>query len=343
MTEMKGQRHHLVPQFHLRRFGDSQRQLAVIHRGDGDLIYRSVRQSASAMDFYAFQTSEGSTSYELEQALSQIESAAALVIERLIDKPDVNPSEGDRVALATFLAFQVARGTQFRAQFNQIVDWWAKFTWANTPRDPERLKKILSERGVTPTDEKVAELMEGLEHPERFEVEADESALLRASMETAVEMGPYLIPREWNILRCDEPLFVTSDQPVTLWSKPRENSFYGAGIATADEVRFPLDPSHFLVLTPPGLAGLHAEIGSEWAPELNRLTIASAHEWVFAHPSHPQLEQLTEWARTLRGRKLVIDNGTTGQPDEAQSEPKAESWLKRTVRRLLHRRSSHPG
>jgi hypothetical protein len=144
-------------------------------------------------------------------------------------------------------------------------------------------------------------------------------------------------------LRCDEPLFVTSDQPVTLWSKPRENSFYGTGIATADEVRFPLDPSHFLVLTPPGLAGLRAEIGPEWAPELNRLTIASALEWVFAHPSHPQLEQLTEWARTLPGRKLVIDNGTTGQPDEAQVEPKAESWLKRTVRRLLHRRASHPG
>lgn len=72
MTEMKGQRHHLVPQFHLRRFGDSQRQLAVIHRGDGDLVYRSVRQSASEVDFYAFQTSAGSTSYVLEQAFPKL-------------------------------------------------------------------------------------------------------------------------------------------------------------------------------------------------------------------------------------------------------------------------------
>lgn len=85
MTKRRaGQWHHMVPQFYLRRFADAGRKLAVVHRGDGSIQQRSVRQAAAETDFYAFETLEGDRSYEVENALSQVESAAAPAIARVL-------------------------------------------------------------------------------------------------------------------------------------------------------------------------------------------------------------------------------------------------------------------
>jgi hypothetical protein len=95
---------------------------------------------------------------------------------------------------------------------------------------------------------------------------------------------------------------------VTLWNRPRpEDSFLGRGILNSDEVRLPLDRHHMLVLTleePPALIG---EVPSLYARDMNRLTAASAYEWVFAHPTHEDMPAVQQWAREAPPRGMMAN------------------------------------
>jgi hypothetical protein len=72
-----------------------------------------------------------------------------------------------------------------------------------------------------------------------------------------------------------------------------------------------------LVLTLEGSAKRSGSVPPAVSRDMNRLTAASAHEWVLAHPAHPELSAIAEWAReaprrTLRGN--AFGEETTIEP-----------------------------
>jgi hypothetical protein len=81
-----------------------------------------------------------------------------------------------------------------------------------------------------------------LEKPEDYTIEPHSNESLMAGLHLGAEMLDSLAARPWVVLRLSEPMFVTSDEPLTLWNRPRaQNAFDGRGIANSDEVRLPLD------------------------------------------------------------------------------------------------------
>jgi hypothetical protein len=126
-------------------------------------------------------------------------------------------------------------------------------------------------------------------------------------LSTALEFMPAILSMTWNLVRSPDYLFVTSDHPVALWRKPsKAGSFYGVGILTADEVRFPVDPEYLLVLTPGG-PPLSIEASPEQAYYYNSHIAACSREWTFARPTHPHLSRLGPWVRGLRPPGIDID------------------------------------
>jgi len=118
---------------------------------------------------------------------------------------------------------------------------------------------------------------------------------------------------------------VVTDEPITMWSAPRpEDQFLGRGIATSDEIRLPLDRSHMLFLTGERPPVTFAEVSDPYVTDMNRLSAASAHEWVFTHPGHPSLDQIVTWAREAPFQEIHVHDGgktTILRPGVPRSAP----------------------
>jgi hypothetical protein len=100
----RARRHHIVPQFILRRFADEDGNV-VVYDVEADKEWSgSVRKIAVENDFYTVETPEGPSDLA-EEALAKIEGLAAAAIDRVLGG-SFPPDNDDRQAISAFLALQ---------------------------------------------------------------------------------------------------------------------------------------------------------------------------------------------------------------------------------------------
>ncbi|MEM9464268.1 MAG: iron chelate uptake ABC transporter family permease subunit [Actinomycetota bacterium] len=98
-------------------------------------------------------------------------------------------------------------------------------------------------------------------------------------------IAPSLEARTWSLEASKEPSLITSDRPVTLWSPVRsEYQYQGVGIADAEEIWFPVDPSRMLVLRRGGPERVR-RIGPDRLIRVNEHIARHCTDQVVAHPS----------------------------------------------------------
>jgi len=305
-TDAQRARHHLVPRFYLNRFADEGARLAAIQRGTGSMHVASTDKLCAQADFFSYIDVGGRKSSELETFLAGFEGQAAPAFERITAEPTATPSEDDRALVLNFIAFQFGRSRRFRHQYNALADFGHKLMLSMESKDPEEARERLrSALGRDPNDDELQQWLDALERPDDFLFEPHQNESLMVGLEVGAKVLDSLAARPWVLLRMTDPVLITSDEPVTLWNRPRaEDPFSGRGIANSDEVRLPLDRQHMLVLTleePPKRSG---EVPPPYARDMNRLTAASAYEWVYAHPSNADLRAVQEWAREALPRAM---------------------------------------
>jgi hypothetical protein len=113
---------------------------------------------------------------------------------------------------------------------------------------------------------------------------------LGASLAGLPTLARALTARTWQVVRFPGPLLITGDTPAAYWSRPASVAGPLAG-APADEVRFPVDPRHALILARHAPSGeVVRDVGDRHARALNRTIAEAAHEWIFYHPGSDPLE-----------------------------------------------------
>jgi hypothetical protein len=305
-------RHHLVPQFYLRRFADEHGRLAAIRRGTGASHVASIEKVAAEVGFYTYVDLEGEESGAIEEMFGQFESHFAPAIDRVLADPKAMPAAEDHALILSFISFQVGRGRWHRQQYNALVDFGMKLTLEMESRDPEDARARLREvMGREPDEGDLAAWLEMLERPDDFEFEPHPNESLKVALDVSSKLfEEALAPRHWVITRFKEPELITSDEPVARWNRPRpEDAFVGRGLGNSDEVRLPLDRHHVLTLAleePPANLN-YLGVGEPFTTDQIRLTAASAHEWVFAHPQHPRLKEIAQWAREAPLRRVEVN------------------------------------
>jgi len=115
---MAGPRHHLIPQFFLKRFANEQNQLLMVDGKSGKASMTHVKNAAVETGFYTIETDAG-PSDEVEEFLSKVESATAEAL-RTLDGGTWPLLDRERGALASFIALQVVRGRDFRSAVNDF-------------------------------------------------------------------------------------------------------------------------------------------------------------------------------------------------------------------------------
>jgi len=247
----------------------------------------SVEKAAKETDFYAVATADG-RSQDVERLLSQIEDLGAPAIQA-VTSGGFPPSTADREAVAMFIAFQFTRGRNHRDAWNMMTDYTTKLFIHGMTEDDARAR-LTAATGTAPSDKDVRSIVELGQNLDSWEVVPHPNEAIKAMLDNTPQLVPYIMERRWRLARFGKPLLLTSDSPVALWRRVH-SSAYGIGIANADEIRFPLDPQHALILTLDG-SEMVWDLHDRHAADLNRSVGAVGYEWIYRHPEYDALEEL---------------------------------------------------
>jgi Protein of unknown function (DUF4238) len=288
-------RHHIVPRFYLRRFADEKERLVAVDLANPTKRKPvSVNDAAVEKDFYTVIDDTGSPSVAVERLLAHIEGWASPAIERASFGVLFPPQPNDRAALSLLIALQLVRGRDIRRQMEAMCDSTMKLMLEGIDTD-ERAAAYLRGQGVESPDEAQIRAVRDLaENLDNIEILPDANEHIRTMLLVATDhMWPIILNMRWVVGRFPEPALLTSDSPVSYYVRPEDRDpLRGVGLATADEVWYPLDPQHVLMLTPADIDEQVMEVDLDHAHRINQNTVAHAFERVFMHPEQDHLQGL---------------------------------------------------
>lgn len=281
-------RHHLVPQMYLRRFADADGKLTMIDRA-GVLPARtvSVNRACNESGYYTIPADdleeharEEHDPELVEKLFASIESDAAVVIARIIRDHEL-PARGstDRFDLALLVAQQITRGWAFRAELEEMVNLQARL-YLQPELTDARIRQHLREAGE-PSSRRHVEAYRNDILKGDWSVRLGQSFMIQQGIRMAYEMAmPEILRRTWCVRTFDDPVLLTSDEPVALWSPGP----FVPGIGTAETYWWPLDRRHLL-----SMSTREGEEAVQPAPvararKVNQLVAQQAHRWIFHHP-----------------------------------------------------------
>ncbi|MES2908330.1 MAG: DUF4238 domain-containing protein [Pseudomonadota bacterium] len=233
MTEAKVQ--HYVPKFLLRNFGTGKKDKVWVF----DKLLRksfetNAKNIASESRFYDFEV-EG-TALSLESSLSNIESKAKPVIEKMLNSDSTaGLTHEERSVMAAFLAIQFVRTKAFRMQ------------WADFPRLLRDKFERLNEQ-ITPDSQ--AEKL--IADPSKNDIKIETTRMLLGAPDT---YGTHFLGKTWFLgaTTSNEPFWI-SDNPISLQNATDMGPFGNLGLAVKGiEIYLPLSSTRALAMWCPSL------------------------------------------------------------------------------------------
>lgn len=241
----KTKRPHFVPVAYLLAWADERRQVAVRRRGTRSPITPNVTNVAVEAGVYG----DGEHAQLREHAFGDLEQVWAELREALTSEGGL-VGRGDRERISVFMALQFVRTAEQGAQFRFLRDFDA-FS-PDRPVDREAMRAFLRQHHLR-FDPSEAELeaawslaayqLNDADPPSRDE----ELGVLH---DIAIkQIAPRFENYSWAVEHCSRPMLMTSDRPVMAWRPPsRKDAYEGIGLDGAVEIRFPITPTHLLVM-----------------------------------------------------------------------------------------------
>lgn len=189
---------HYVPRFLQRHFCSDERPLLWAYdKSTGKSFQTNIHNVAGERNFYEMKIGDEIVSFE--DGLSELESEAAVVIERIIAERNIGwLSDDNRELLATFVAVQMKRGPHTRENFIAM---------------DESFRRVFGERFGLP--------MEG--YPVMTPERAKEMAL--TSLAEPDQYAEHILNKTWLLFATTATTpFYISDNPVALQNENKERS-----------------------------------------------------------------------------------------------------------------------
>lgn len=293
-------RHHLVPQFLLRRFAGADNKLVMVKRQDlGSSLSTTVNNACNEAGFYRIETEDIDPGHRechdpetLEKHLSVFESRAQHALQHLLDGTPPWADE-DRYNLANFTSLQYVRGWQFRRQFDEIGTLTMRREMlANRPKLEESAKRYLQQRGEQATRRAIGEFIDQAYGPQGPRLVLAKSHAIQASFRFALEtLAPMLFTRPLRLLHlADEAPLLTSDSPVVTWA-PDSSDERVVALRDAATLTLPLGPNLALSFARNG-QDVVTRAGATRARQINTAVAGIADRWIYHHPDTSPLDGL---------------------------------------------------
>ncbi|MFF2080579.1 DUF4238 domain-containing protein [Kitasatospora sp. NPDC058162] len=325
-------RHHFVPRAYLARFGDGT-QVRVRRRGGRAPYLTNPINVAVQSGFYTTTDVDGVTSTAVEDALAGLDGAGVEAM-REIARTDEPPAAGSpgREMLCWYLAVQMARTPRARAisLFPEAVTKYAKGRTLDRAVVQEYLRR--EHLGFDPEASEIDGAWAYLHGTLAMNggEPATQTDAIRAALGPIDRYVPYLRARHWRLEVCRKPCFLTSDAPLVLWKRPSpQDAYLGFGLADAEEIRFPLDPSRQLVLVP-GTGASVQEVKLARAAQCNADLASACEQVIVGHPQRSGWQDRVELRQ--RGPVLRFNHGpvtSTGGDGRDEERSLIHLWTTR--------------
>lgn len=282
-----GSRHHLLPQFYMRYFENSDHKILTIDRDTGKRNPRATAdQTLSEKNYYTFVNTGMQDDGSVEDLLSVIEANAKLAFAQMLSRYRQYPISPDhRLAISNFAALQIARGRKSRRHMEVFADLSVRVL-VSSVKD-EHVKEHLQERGMEATESDITEFIEFRDLLPDLEIHPPTNEHIKFMLNFLHIGFPNFMARPITHVHFNEPCIVTSDEPFI---PVVDNQFRSAGIGSADEIYFPLTPSDLLIFgrkgDPAGDRYLEISIGEFDYEFFNRGMLWHSFQLVIANPDY---------------------------------------------------------
>ncbi|MFM0126739.1 DUF4238 domain-containing protein [Paraburkholderia sediminicola] len=251
-------RHHFVPRFYLEGFcAEDARGLAIYDRVRRAYRAQRTTEVAHRRDYYAYEDEQGNLVFEIEAALGQVEAAASETIQRVDNGEQLTAD--DKMALATYAAFQFTRTPAYAAWLEAFREQWEA---AGARR--EQLDAL----------------------PEMPNPVADRREALGAMLRHAPRFAEVFLRMNWTLWarESERSSFVTTDSPVSVvWDqRPEANAYAGAGILSPDVITvLPLSQASGLAMSGIGERVDRRPLTRDQVRRVNLAVVSQAQHFVF--------------------------------------------------------------
>lgn len=285
-------KHHLVPASYLRRWQGSARTIRMTETTSRRSVLVSPQKALKQTDFYRLESPDLEPGVIppllMETILAEVESQAKRILDGLIsvgrcDSPD------DEAALAWFLAMQITRGASFRAEQATAATEGMKLQMSDLT--DSGIRDMLLARGEPAADDDVARARKDVDDVLSGEIffAPQDAAATAMSARLAMDVGEYLLHREWLVYRAPYGGLITCDEPVVLVPAPGDDRLQRAGVATAGAVLLALDPYTVLAMFHPAWRpsriGRVVDLLPTEVGEINLEIAANSHRWLIEEPN----------------------------------------------------------
>lgn len=291
----QARRHHLVSKFYLRYFADERDHITTVMLPGDRRFTQNIRDASVNNGFYTVIDNDGHESDLAEKALAEIEGPASGAWREVALGAWPLPEE-HRVAMASWLALQLLRGTRMRNSMSELATHALLIEACLGGRT--RVREALAAEGRPLDDDTVnAEWVSFFTNPYRAQVHANHH--MRQLADTLPHVTESLLDRAWLLTVFERKTLATSDHPVHVVENPalREMGL-GTGIDNAEVIHAPLTRRLSLAMyepsaIPPQLAALRQDTAlrgvAATALYSNSCVVNSARRFLFHHPEDAPL------------------------------------------------------
>jgi hypothetical protein len=317
--------HHVVPQFYLKRFARDGEIELVAKDDPKNVVPTGVPAALAWKHFYTVDTAHGRDTSAEKMFATYIEGPAKRAFDRVIDRKKPCAFPGLRFPIAAFLAFQFVRGPAARRASVELCRATARKVL--TMFTPEMVLAALRREGKHIS---LAEAEAAVDFARngtyRIEPSSDAAAHLGIALKAGLDLIPLFMERPWVVVEFATPALLTGDEPLGLIGRsgvPGE----GLGIVDAQEIVFPTDPWHALILRKPdrGRRDGRCSGTKPMADLINAHVAFSCDRFLVRYPGTDPLRGLS----VPRKAPPVVTVGDTVSIQPRTSIKQRKAWLRR--------------
>ena len=284
---------HKVPALSLRHFADQKGEVWTYDKTRGKCWPAIPERTSVEAHYYSVEREDGTMDTSLEEAISEVEGAAAPAYEKLTQ--GVMPKGSDREAFGHFLGLMYARTPAMRRLAVSVHKQNMESVISMRARHPQsfpQLLKHLAAKGHDVSDpEAVREQLTDLSHSELLVPRSWALQIIGGSEKYA----EIFLGMKWSLGQAEHHYFITCDSPIYLAIDPAtEHPVYGGHglLNRTAEITMAISRKRTLIMHWEAQAPYEVMLSRKWVEKENEKRAYSAEREVYSHLEHKDLVRL---------------------------------------------------
>lgn len=289
---------HYIPQFYLDAFaieGSGQKNPHIFQYMDEKIASVRIKDVAGEKDYYTFIEKEtGASNRDIDSFFTTIEEAAAPGIKKIITEKSFNITPEERKHVSIFLAVLAVRTPGFIKTLQSFYSEATKELHSIEATNPQTFLRKLKEAGVKVEEEELKKIQKFVVD-KKYDINFSEDSrgyFLGQGIKQAEIFSRWYYEKHWHIILSEnEEIFVTSDNPISVYRPTYIPPVYNAGYGNGT-IMLPLSPHVILLMRDIPLKRTIIKANKYFVNKINLNTTMYSDNYIFSKINSEKFQKL---------------------------------------------------